>query len=279
MCRLLVARLSGDGVESISDVLAAFVESNRFDPYLERVSGGRYYSHDDGWGLAAVGYGENPSVIYHRMIEPIYYESSLRMLDLIAKRLQRYSEVYLLLHARKSSRNEPYGGEYVHPFMRLLENGAIWFAHNGGAMKNELARELGVYPWVRVDSELLGYFIMGAIDECLSSGGGLDNCVGDAYVKGLNYIPSGSGYNTGLLALVGREASLYLSHRVVGNPSQELMDYYSMVSYASREVLIAGSITIRNYLPKKITRHLNESIIEPGVYKVTAGNLVKLAQL
>ncbi|ADV65328.1 glutamine amidotransferase-like protein [Desulfurococcus mucosus DSM 2162] len=279
MCRLLAAWLRDGMIDSLNDVLHAFAESSRFDPYLEKVSSGKSREHDDGWGVAAVGYGGNPSVVYQRMLEPIYSENSLRILDLVARRLRRYSEVYVLIHARKSSRNEPYGQDYTHPFMRLMDNGALWFAHNGGADKEALARVLGVYPWVRVDSELLGYFIMGLIDECVSGGGGLDECVGKAYAEGLRFIPGASGYNTGLLALVSKTASLYVSHKVLGNPSPELAEYYRIISYASREAVLAGSITIREYMPGSLRKSLNEGLLEPGVYRIGAGGLTRVASL
>ncbi|AFL67014.1 class II glutamine amidotransferase [Desulfurococcus amylolyticus] len=279
MCRLLVARFTGEKIESAGEVLNAFIESSKRDPYLERVSGNRYSAHDDGWGIAVVGYGDNPSIIYHRMIEPIYFENSLRVLDLINKRIQRYKEVYLLIHSRKSSRNEPYGLEYTHPFMRLMENGALWFAHNGGAKKEELARELGVYPWIRVDSELLGYYIMGNIGDCLSINDDLDECVRDAYVKGLKYIPENSGYNTGLLALTSRNTSLYISHKVAGNPSQALLDYYKIVVYTSDEAVIAGSITIKEYLPSKVSEQFKTWFLEPGLYSIRGKEILLITKL
>lgn len=278
MCRLLAAWFSREGMSLLDEVVDAFVEGSRRDPYLEKATGGRSSAHDDGWGIAAVGYGDTPSVIYHRMLEPIFSESSIRALEFIKKRLKRYREVYLLIHSRKSSRNEPYGYDYTHPFIRLMENGVLWFAHNGGARKEELARVLGVYPWVRVDSELLGYYIMGRIDECIENNS-IDECVSKAYLEGLKFIPEGSGYNTGLLALISENASLYVSHKVPGSPLPELLEYYEIVAYTSPSIVLAGSITLRDYLPSVFSTGFERTILEPGVYRIEQGGVKLITRL
>ncbi|WP_448578605.1 class II glutamine amidotransferase [Thermosphaera sp.] len=277
MCRLLMAWLGRDGLDKIELITEAFVKSSEHDRYLEKASGGKSSSHDDGWGMVAIGLaGGKPSVLQHRSIRPVFDVESLRMINLLRSRLKRYDEVVILIHSRKASRNEPYGEDYLHPFITLLENGAAWFAHNGGADKLKLANLLGVYPWIRVDSELLGYYIVEKIDDCLRNGSGLDECVAETYDSSMEFIPSCNGFNTGLMMLLGNNPYLYSTHWV-GQPcsDQALLDYYKIVAFKIGDSMVAGSITILDYLPQDSS--ISEiSILEPGLYRVLKTGLTRL---
>lgn len=277
MCRLLTAWLGKDGLEKLELIMEAFVKSSEHDRYLEKASGGKSLSHDDGWGIAAIGLvGGKPSIIQHRSIRPVFDTESLRMINLIVSRLKRYEEAVLLIHSRKASRSEPYGEEYLHPFITLLENGATWFAHNGGADKLRLASLLGVYPWIRVDSELLGYFLIEKIGDCLGEQEALDQCVVKAYDSSKEFIPSCNGFNTGLMMLLGNNPHLYLTHWV-GQPcsDQVLLDYYKIATFRIADSLAAGSITILDYLPQDSS--ISEiTILEPGLYKASKTSFVRL---
>jgi glutamine amidotransferase len=277
MCRLLTAWLGKGGLEKIELILEAFIRSSEHDKYLEKASGGRSLSHDDGWGIAAVGMVKGkPSIIQHRSILPIYDIESLRMIKLIESRLKRYEEVIMMVHSRKASMSEPYGEEYLHPFITLLKNGAAWFAHNGGADKPRLANLLGVHPWIRVDSELLGYFLIGKIEDCLESGNGLDQCVVGAYDSSKEFIPPCNGLNTGLIMLLDNTPHLYFTHGVAQPCSnQALLDYYKFAAFRIDDSAVAGSITVLDYLPQDSS--ISEiSILEAGVYKASKTGFTRL---
>ncbi len=278
MCRLLALAGKDLGEDLIKLLVDVFVEGSKHDVYLEKITGGRVYAHDDGWGLVAISLFDNkPTVAYHRAIEPIFHESSKYILGLFARRISRYNFTYLALHSRKASRREPYGLEYLHPFMRISERGAAWFAHNGGANKTELARKLSVNPWLRVDSELLGHYLMEIALTCTDSGGHVDECVKRAYSEAKNYVVERSALNTILLLLVDDKVSLYVTHHIRGVVDEDTKLYYTIIAYSEDNITLAGSITILNYLPP--TYREKAVKLEPGVYRVEPGELVKLISL
>lgn len=269
MCRILAARLSGPSRDQISRVLEAFILSNKYDLYLEKVSREGASSHDDGWGIAAIGVvnGGNKrtlSTLYHKDIYPIFHERSREIIELLVPRLARYNELFIIAHGRKASRREPYGAEYAHPYIAMFEKGAFWFAHNGGADKRALAEKLGVLPWLRVDSELLGYYIMNSAIECLLNSDSVDNCVNNAYLEGKPYVANvESAYNTALLGLLGDSAHLYVSHWIPESLSHELKEYYKLIYYELDNGVLASSITFREYFGEGAPSELR-----PGLYKL-----------
>lgn len=278
MCRILALALSKTDRDFLDTALNSFVLSNEHDQYLERVSRNKHKSHDDGWGLVAVGLlREQPVVAYHKSLEPIFYESSRRMLGLFSRKISEYQPLYLALHTRKASAKEPYGVDYVHPFTRLTDNGAAWFMHNGGADKKALAEKLGVYQWLRVDSELLGHYIMDQVLTCAEGGENIDTCVTDAYSEAKNYVLSSSALNTALLVLFKDSPHLYLTHWLREPRDDYLKEYYAIVAYENGEVAFAGSITIKEYLPRNMLDNLY--VLEQGIYKFKPGGLIKIASL
>ncbi|MEM3927185.1 MAG: hypothetical protein QXU13_06380 [Desulfurococcaceae archaeon] len=278
MCRLLAMYVTRNNLDHAKAFLHAFVESNKYDPYLEKASKGAIVSHDDGWGIVVVGYVDNtPSVISNKVLNPIFDEYSKRLMDLIINRLKGYEEVYLLIHARKASRKEPYGVEYLHPFMYLAENGAMWFAHNGGAYKEKLAKQFGVYPWIRVDSELLGYFVMNNVEECIGKGNDMDKCLSETYKLAKDYVVERSALNTGLLFLHNRDSYLYVTHWIKGIVEDDLRNYYLFMRYVSNGIVAMGSISIIEYLDIDAKKHVE--LVEPGVYKVHRNNVTMIGQL
>ncbi|MEM0000041.1 MAG: hypothetical protein QXP03_01675 [Desulfurococcaceae archaeon] len=276
MCRILA--LSKTNKDLLDVVLNSFVLSNEYDPYLERVSRGKHKSHDDGWGLVAAGLlKEQPVVAHHKSLEPIYYESSRRVISLFSKKISEYQPLYLVLHARKASAKEPYGIDYVHPFMRLTDNGAAWFVHNGGADKRALAEKLGVYPWIRVDSELLGHYVMDYVLTCAEGGENVDTCVVEAYSEAKNYVLSGSALNTVLLVLFKDSPYLYLTHWLREPRDDNLKEYYTIVAYSGDGAVFAGSITIKEYLPGDMSGSVYA--LEEGIYRLKPEKLTKIASL
>jgi len=279
MCRILTGWLKTGDFESLRIILDSFIKGSEHDGYLEKASGGRYSSHDDGWGIAAVGLaGGKPSVVYHKMLNPIFDADSIKMINLIEARLKRYDEVAFIVHSRKSSRFEPYGGDYLHPFIRLFENGAGWFAHNGGVDKVRIAGMLGVHPWTRVDSELLAYYLMNSVEECLLEEKDVDRCVIKSYESSLDYVPPCSGLNTGLLLLLGDKPYLYTTH-FIGRPckNQSLIDYFRMLLLQVGESWVAASITLADYLPQH-AMIAKTIIVDPGLYKLSSEGWTRLVK-
>lgn len=276
MCRILAARISRPSRDQISRIIGAFVQSNERDPYLERASGGRASSHDDGWGIAAIGVmseggGKALAALHHKDVYPIFHERGREVLELLIPRLARYDELFFIVHGRKASRREPYGAEYAHPYIAMFERGAFWFIHNGGADKRALADKLGVLPWLRVDSELLGYYIMNNVIECLQRGNSADECVSSAYILGKPYVANvGSAYNTALLGVIEDTAHLYVSHWVPGSLSPELKEYYKLVYYVLDNGVLVSSITFKDYFGEGSPNEL-----EPGLYKLEERALKK----
>lgn len=275
MCRILASAIHRPQKEKTKLLLESFSKSAQRDPYLEIISNKKYQSHGDGWGLAYIGYINNIPVIgYYRSIEPIYSEHSRSVIEHLIEKIAELDIVYLVIHARRASRTEPIGQEHSHPFMYRLEKGAIWFAHNGGAFKKDIALTIGEYPWLRTDSELLGLFITKNIQTCMHRD--LDQCVVEAYKRSIRYIPSNSALNTCLLVLDEDKPHLYAS-AWYNTSESNLSRYFSMHKIISEELTALGSITILEYLPRDIRE--KSSILEPGIYKVDLGECTRLASL
>lgn len=278
MCRLLGLVTSEISSDYLYDIMRAFVLSNMHDPYMAKLTGSKSYSHDDGWGLVATGYvHDQPTSAFYKSVEPVFHESSIKILKLFVKRIINYKPLYLIIHARKASPMEPYGVEYAHPYMRLSENGVAWFMHNGGAYKTAIAEKLGVNPWIRVDSELLGYYLMDNILSCAEGGNDLDSCVVEAYVEARNYVVKGSALNTALLLLFRNKPYLYITHWLREVSEDVKRDYYTIVAYKSQRLIFAGSISIKEYAPTFIANNIVR--LDPGIYRLEPGDIVKITDL
>ncbi|MGC8982310.1 MAG: class II glutamine amidotransferase [Desulfurococcaceae archaeon] len=278
MCRILALSASEISYELLKNIVDAFVKSNEHDPYLSKLTGKSPASHDDGWGLAAAGLvGGSPTIAWYKSVEPIFYESSKRILELYTKRISSYDTLYFVVHARKASRREPYGIEYAHPFMRASEQGIAWFVHNGGADKKALAEKLGVNPWLRVDSELLGYYIMDSVLSCTNAGRSVDDCVVEAYSSAKHYVVKGSALNTALLLLHEERPYLYVSYWVNEPASKLHEEYYSYIALNWNNAVLAGSISIKDYLPADVSDKV--VFLEHGVYRLEPGRITKLSGL
>ncbi len=278
---------------SISEVIDAFIKASQCDPYLpyncrdfckNSVSSiENNCSHSDGWGLSIITFNSNTqgSVYYYRSTTPIYRKTSSVLLIDVANKILSLGEpvtLYLVLHSRKKSPGEPFGLEYTHPFMYNFEHGVAWFSHNGSASKRELAGSLGIGGEENyVDSQLLGFYIVKYIRECVKGEGDLEHCVIEAYRKAKNYIPSNTGFNTTLLLLWKNTVHLYISQWVNNPSSEDRKKYYDIIARVSNNLVYTASITIREYLPLNQQRELR--VIEPGVYELKPSSLVKLGDL
>jgi len=180
LCRLVALAAREPRLTEIVSIVEALIEASRHDPRLERVSGGSRHSHDDGWGLAALaivrrGSSKKVGYVYERSSLPIFDPLSIRTLTHLVRRSCRCEELYMVIHSRAASRGEPLGSEAAHPYREVIDSrGAIWFAHNGSADKDALARELGVSPALHTDSELLAMYIACELRAELSRRGRLD---------------------------------------------------------------------------------------------------------
>lgn len=281
MCRFFALAGLNVSRDFLAVLARSFTLSSLHDPYLAELSGGKYVSHGDGWGLAAVGVVRGElTVAHHKSLEPIFNHSSQRVLDLFLDRVSSYEQLYLVLHARRASLREPYGLEYVHPYMRLSESGVAWFVHNGGANKKALAEKLGVYPWIRVDSELLGHYVMDHVLSCAESGVDVDTCVVEAYTEAKGYVVSNSALNSALLVLHRDTPRLYVTFWVREPRTPRVVDYYTLLA---RERVNGGETTLicskstGEYLLHFSPGDLHP--LEPGVYSVGPGSIKRLAEL
>ncbi|MGC9012201.1 class II glutamine amidotransferase [Thermogladius sp.] len=265
MCRLIALVDQHPDNYTLSRLAWAFVESSRFDEYLSRLTNGRAYSHDDGWGLAGVGVVRSDfAVVYHRSLLPLFSPPSIVELQLLLDRLKRYDSIYFIAHARKSSRSEPYGLEYTHPFKFELGGGVFWFAHNGGLDKKSLAKMLGVNPWVHVDSEVAGMYLARRLSECES---GPEDCLLDAYRGLVEYTTS--GLNTLLLLLSGESPRLFVTHffKKTGDGARDeaLREYYQLYLLEDGHLKAVVSSTVTRYYGGGGFKPLDEGLYELGL--------------
>jgi len=275
MCRLLAAIGLNPRGGWLTDVFKAFVESSRRDDYLAKLTEGRSFSHDDGWGIAGVGIaGSEYAVLYHRSLLPIFHSHSEAELEFILDRLRRYDKIYFISHARKSSRREPYGEEFVHPFKYEFEKGVAWFAHNGGVDKRSLGKVLKVNHLLRVDSDIAGLFIVDRLSKCTSE---IGECVADAYKELTGYVPEGGALNTLLLLLSETGPRLYVSYfykEATKGIDRLYRDYYKVFSLESDDYIAVSSSTLLNYYNTSNVRELEE-----GLYELSERGLRKLSTL
>ena len=273
MCRILV--LSGRDKSIYASVFSGFVEASKHDIYLKML-GRTHTSHSDGWGIVAVGLANSkPVVMKHKSLIPIYDDISKRVLELFENRLTRYDEAFLLLHSRLSSRKEPYGEEYTHPYEYTGHNIASWFIHNGGIDKYELARILELNPHLYTDSWTASIYISRLVDECVGEGIDIDRCVVEAYRELLKHTVS--ALNTGLLVLYNDGVYLYSTHYVCkdylerAGRKEELERYYQLYKSISTETVLVASSTQKHYM-----RNWNMKPVEPGIYRLEPGEIIKL---
>ncbi|OYT39061.1 MAG: hypothetical protein B6U89_04825 [Desulfurococcales archaeon ex4484_58] len=268
MCRLLVLRAKPNN--KINEFIDALVKASENDVILEKLTSGRRKSHRDGWGVSAIGIADYTlSLLYHRSLLPIFHEQSKYLLNIFKEHIQRYSEIYLLLHSRASSKREPYGEKYVHPFMVEKETFTLWFIHNGSVEKRELASKLDISPWIHSDSEILSYYISRELDKCIDKQADIDNCVVEIYRDIYKYTTRKSALNTGLMILWKNHIHLYLTYYTWETRESE-KEYYQIYSYRGEEVIGAFSSTLKYHIKDKVTP------IEQGLYKFEVDKLEKI---
>ncbi len=277
MCRLVIAALRpSEALRELRILTMGLVEASAYDPYLEAASKGKRVSHGDGWGLAAIGIARGrPVVLNHKSILPIYNEMSRSILELFMDRLGMYDELYLAIHARASSRGEPYGAEYAHPYRVDTEFGAIWFVHNGGVDKVSIARELGLSPWLYTDSQMLAIYIAKRLERCATKLDDLDSCVASIYRDARRFLSTCSALHTGLLVLYQDAARLYASAYVAewDKCNDEKKLYYQLYSFAKPSIVAMASSTLMLYVGKAIEL----APVSHGVYRLEIDRIEKIS--
>ncbi len=129
MCRLL--GFKAKSTKLLEKPLYYMLRASRYDPLIPGSPGG----HEHGWGIAL--YTDN-SVFYYRSSNPLYIEP--KIIDLITS---MGVEGYGIAHIRRAGSNEPLGLTHTHPYMAQINDTLVFLAHNGGLLKNNLAKILG----------------------------------------------------------------------------------------------------------------------------------------
>uniref|UniRef100_A0A7C4D7T6 Glutamine amidotransferase type-2 domain-containing protein n=2 Tax=Staphylothermus marinus TaxID=2280 RepID=A0A7C4D7T6_STAMA len=271
MCRILISSFNTDKIDVFKDILNSFIKSSERDILLEKLS--NRSSHSDGWGLASIGLANNtPSILFHKTLLPIYHSQSRDIVELFIKRMELYDNIKVIVHSRLSSRREPYGERYSHPFEVLENNLTIWFIHNGGVDKKELSKEIGINPYYYSDSWISAIYISKYLNKCVEKETDLDNCVIDSYRNLIKYTIENSALDTGLLLLYKDTPYLYTSFYVKGymEMNDDRKEYYNMYKYVEEGFIAVSSSTVKYYSSRDF------SLIEQGLYSIRNNNLVKL---
>ncbi len=172
MCRVLIAHVkecSRDSVKDVAELLKALINASKL------------LRQRDGWGYVALIRDSRGKLSYthFRSEEPIYEPSSKVLLGELVKLLNRSSEAWIMVHARRSSRKSLIGLLYSHPYVSETKNGLLWFIHNGSLDSDKLAEKLGAADSTKhTDSELMSKYIAGNLSECAKN---IDECVLDSY--------------------------------------------------------------------------------------------------
>lgn len=271
MCRILVLAGKPRINTRYIDFINAFIRSSEYDHYLTMISRARK-SHGDGWGLAGIGLiHDEPTILFHKDILPIYHSLSRDIINLFINRIKRYDEIYLILHARLSSIKEPYGMIYAHPYeARIGEKGFLWFIHNGGIDKIRIYREAGVEtPYYYTDSWIASLYIARNLSRCIEKTVDIDNCIVEVYEKLVENVLS--ALNTGLLVYLENKPFLYASfyYKNFDELDSRKKDYYQLKTYSSKTLNLVVSSSIDYYI-----KHVKN--IQQGIYKILPDKIIKI---
>jgi len=292
MCRLFMSVFSGEELQLISNLIELFIKSSEEDPYLRELTGGRA-SHSDGWGMAALMVkGREVEGIYYRMGIPIYVRESKELIKMFISLLSAYETIYLLLHSRAASRNQPLGKEHAHPYMENLSCGTLWFAHNGLLKKEELLNKVKgehvtLLGYELTDSALASKYLAHMIESKVCKGNEeLLKVVRDAYIELRKYVIMRSALNTGLLMAIKLKPLLIASY-VVGEEvrlSKLRSDYYKLYSIevlreGDRSAIIISSSTLIDHYLKSTERLRISPVKDEGLIVIEDPQKIKFIPL
>jgi predicted glutamine amidotransferase len=243
MCRLLVFSAVEPAVEIVKELVESLVAASKEDPHLFKVSGGRFSSHDDGWGYAVIGewIEGGKYVMHYRSGTPIYED--LTGLYKLENTLERSHALIGLAHSRKASRG--FNRTYLdaHPMHAIMDDGSeIWVAHNGSLdivspRYKLLLPDLGEG---RPDTLSLTKYLAGT--GALRLMDALRLLIRDGLVK--------TALSLGmLLAVEGREPeAIAINYNVFEGKDRERADYYRMYRLADEGIIgVASSTVVEKY--------------------------------
>ncbi|MEM0037723.1 MAG: class II glutamine amidotransferase [Zestosphaera sp.] len=263
MCRVLVGVMDKDFMKAnLKELMGEFVESSRKDPHLAEVTRGRREAHDDGWGLAVAGFkNELLSIFHEKTAHPIFSPQSIELLEVFSSKLSRYDKVLLELHSRATG-TEPLGTTNAHPFEVDYGLGKIWFIHNGGVDKVRISKEVGINPYLHVDSYVVAKYLARRLSDCAKVCADLDQCVASAYSKlYYEHLRTGDALITGLLTLCeDSDVRIYFSSLVRGYEalSEEVRRYYLVYRVWGQGFNVLSSSTLVDYY-LRLTGHRTET--------------------
>ncbi len=242
MCRLMLFGGSPDK-QLLRLALKSFRLSAQFDVVLDSFRRGRR-SHNHGWGatVVAMKFGEL-MISYFRTSLPILEED----FKAFARSIPRDAQwLYLLLHARLASQNQPIDALNSHP-IHVSRPGAysLWLAHNGTVDKRVLAEKLGLTHLLEKFTDT--YFIAQWIAR------NVEGAEPKAFLESLKSLAElgvvESALNVAGIVLSeggGRVFAFALNY--VSKGGQELEEYYRLHLLKSSSSIVIGSSTIFRYL-------------------------------
>jgi len=142
VCRLM--SVLGSEWSSLPELLRAFSEASRCDPYLMSLRNSKVCEgHGDGWGYVLVGVLESGEEVvnYYRSTRPIYEDTSV--LGSLGGSARELVYGVLVAHSRRKAEGSVRIGN-THPLHYSWRGFDMWIVHNGVVDADSIARELGV---------------------------------------------------------------------------------------------------------------------------------------
>ncbi|RUM46856.1 MAG: hypothetical protein DSY37_04230 [Hyperthermus sp.] len=281
MCRLVAGRSWGrEGSRLLGELVGLVAEAAAGDPYLKAVTGGEdrhchgygfivvYRSPSGGWRLVYERFDALSGGLGEEEACRANLEASRGAAERLRGLLATVDEALVVFHVRRAGRGEPRGSLNAHPYrVEAFPPGGYveaYLAHNGGLVKEGLARELGVNAPAYTDSHLLAIRIARRLAAGVDASTALAE--GFAHAK--------SGYDVALVVvedkLRGINASLWLAAGMAGGLDEARRKYYEPVLFHAAAAAGYVSSTVRDLA---VERGVNASFEEarPGVYRVDGG--------
>ena len=166
----------------VKAIINSFVSVSKFDPHLHKISGGKYASHNDGWGYVVIGEWSKGGafILHYRSLKPSFED--LDGLYKLENTVERMSWIVGILHARKASKGLNKGLVDVHPFHSLTPSGIdIWVAHNGSIDIRKMGEKFPEISGSRSDTLLLTLYLASKAASGIEKA--LNRLIYDGYVK------------------------------------------------------------------------------------------------
>jgi len=280
MCRILFLAIEmNDKSKSILDILInSFIRASEYDYYFEQYTKGARIRHDDGWGIAVGAiYRDYLALFHEKSALPVFHDVSKTILYTMINKVKDFEKAYVILHSRAASRTEPLGSENAHPFREDYSLGILWLVHNGGINKKKIAKDIGIYPWIYIDSAVLTKYIAKKIDSCVKNCSDIPNCVSEIYREVYDkYLDRCLALVTGLLISCRDSVELYASTPLKDSHtcSELKRKYYQVYMLEQDSISAMMSSTIRDFLISKV----DIGVVDAGsvLVKIDIGKITKL---